>query len=221
MIKNILVLEAHYDDAIFGCFGSLLKLKEQEENSNIFIYTICRGRKDDTTDNRKTITQSIYQENDFKFNDNPCFYDTDLNLNDIALISSKLNKIIEEIRPDTILFPKKDLHPDHELCNRIGKIISRPTPINTYLKNVMEYSILSSDTWNFDIQDTSGYYVNALSNTIFTKRNNFILKFTTELKSFPDLRSTKAIHNHLLQNGYKYGFDTPTELLKIIYQRRE
>ena len=132
-MENILVIEAHYDDAIFGCFGSLLKLNKKI-NTNVFIYTICRGRRKDTLDNRRLIANEIYNENKFKFNPVPLFYDLELSYDDINYIVSDLSTIVAKIEPDTILFPKKDLHPDHEICNRIGKILSRPTPKNRYLK---------------------------------------------------------------------------------------
>ncbi len=215
-MKKILVIEAHYDDMAFGCFATIKKY-QQEQNAEIYVYTVCLRRRDDDSDKRAEIAKKFYKDNQFNSN-NPRHYDTELNLASIREIVPGIMDVINSFKPSVIMFPEKDLHPDHQIVNSVGRVVSRPTPEQFFIKEVWEYSIPGSRKWDFGNADQLlGHKVIAVGKH-WKDKISAILLFNTELKKYPDMRSTKAITNVMESDGNIFGL-CHAEIHKILYSR--
>lgn len=215
-MNRILVIEAHYDDMAFGCFATVKKF-QQEQNAEVYVYTVCLRRRDDDLDHRAEIARKFYDEN-LMWSNKPNHYDTELNLASIREIVPGVIEVINTFKPNIIMFPEKDLHPDHKIVNSVGRIVSRPTPDQLFIKEVWEYSIPGSRKWDFGNADQLlGYKVIAVGKH-WKDKIEAILLFGTELKKYPDMRSTKAITNLLEADGNMFGLGH-AEVHKILYSR--
>lgn len=215
-MKKMLVIEAHYDDMAFGCYATVKKY-QQEFNTEVYVFTICLRRRDDETDDRAKIAKKFYSDNMMESN-NPSHYDTELNMASIREIVPALMETIKLFQPTIVLFPSNDLHPDHRIANAAGKIVTRPTPDNFFIKEVWEYCIPGSSKWDFGNNDIlSGYKVIAVGRH-WKDKISTILLFNKELKKYPDMRSTKAIHNLMEADGNIFGLGY-AEVHKILYSR--
>lgn len=147
--KKILVLEPHIDDLEIGC--SIL-MENLEENTEITVMTFCSGTsKENTVARMLKRTQNIEfweKEYNVKINhivlfDTRTLYPEDTmlqmkNVNDhIGKITDILGFTIYEF--NLVLFPQKDLHPDHCIVNLIGNILTRK---------------LETDVWEYIIQNS-------------------------------------------------------------------
>jgi hypothetical protein len=215
-MERILVIEAHYDDMAFGCFATIKKL-QREQNAEVYVYTVCLRRRCDDSDRRAEIAKKFYDEN-LMWSNKPNHYDTELNLASVSEIVPGVMDVINNFKPTIIMFPEKDLHPDHMIVNSIGRIVSRPTPDQIFIKEVWEYSIPSSRKWDFGNPDSLiGHKVIAVGKH-WKDKIVAILLFSDELKKYPDMRSTKAITNLLEADGNIFGLGY-AEVHKILYSR--
>jgi LmbE family N-acetylglucosaminyl deacetylase len=218
-MKTILIIEAHLDDAIFGCFGIIKKY--MDAGYRIMIYTLCSGRRHDT-DNRFKEVKEFYASLNIVMN-HPLYFDTELTNNDIHAIVTDLSSLMSTYKPEIVLFPESDLHPDHGIANNIGKIISRPIPKawgnwGGEIIKAGTYSILSSNHWNFKCQPSSGWEAYELNESDISFIMDGLKVVNQETKPNPDLRSIDATLNTLKVNGHMYGFKY-AQILNINYNR--
>lgn len=212
MNKTILIIEAHIDDAIFGC--PITILSNLNNNNKVIIYSVCQGRCDNKNiSQRKT---SIKKLKDYinKIFCNPYNFDyIHNNYYDLEITNDneKMLNIEEDIKskiavynPDIVIFPEGDLHDDHVLINRICKKILRPFPTNK-VKQTYTYGINGSYDWLGDLQ-LKNCKVSHLSD-LYLKELKFIINiFDYELqKNNNDLRSVDALINKFKYVGNVFG----------------
>lgn len=222
-MKTILIIEAHLDDAIFGCFGIIKKY--MDAGYRVWIYTLCSGRRYESnkpSDDRLKEVRSFYSDLKIIIND-PLYFDTELSNNDINAIVTDLSSWMHTYKPEVVIFPESDLHPDHVIANNIGKIISRPVPTSTSvwgggILKAGTYSIPSSSNWNFKCQPSSGWEAYSLDESDLEFIMSGLKVVSKETKPSPDLRSIDAVFDTLKVNGHMYGYKY-AQLLNINYNR--
>lgn len=219
--KTVLFIETHFDDLAISSFGTLKKL--QDEGYDIHVLTMCKGatfhNKSDLT-KRYRDSKNLYEENGFNFQlSSPYFFDTELKIYEINKYIPIISKYINEIEPNIIFIPEKDIHMDHAIIHDTCMVCVRPQNGAKYINTVYEYSALSSSLWNFDnTTENKGYIYFDISLYINSKKEA-INTYMHLLKPQNDLRSLSAIitSNNFYGNivGHEYS-----ERFKLIYERK-
>ena len=164
-VKKILVLEPHLDDFEIGL--SVWLKKQKNLKIEIHLVTFCSGRPEQTTEER--LLRSKVREENIKFfaqlyptikiiNYNLNLEDTTLDTYSMGslilkfydLFDSKISNFVENFDFfKEIYFVQSDLHTDHNIINKLGKIITRK-----FKGKVYEYIIQNSNYLNEYVYNT-------------------------------------------------------------------
>lgn len=212
MSKKILIVVAHPDDEVLGCFGTVSKLIKEGYEA----YTLILGEgKTSRLDTRKIeenkeqleiLNDEIKKANDI-IGIKKCFVydfpDNRFDSVDLLDIIKVISKIKEEIKPDIIFTHyENDLNIDHKITYQAVITATRPIE-NESVKEIYSFEILSSTEWQypisfspdvfFDIQDTIELKLNAMQ------------CYKSELCLYPHPRSLEGIELNAKYNGMRVG----------------
>ena len=212
MSKKILIVAAHPDDEVLGCFGTVSKLIKEGYEA----YTLILGEgKTSRLDTRKIeenkeqleiLNDEIKKANDI-IGIKKCFVydfpDNRFDSVDLLDIIKVISKIKEEIKPDIIFTHyQNDLNIDHKITYQAVITATRPIE-NESVKEIYSFEILSSTEWQypisfspdvfFDIQDTIELKLNAMQ------------CYKSELCLYPHPRSLVGIELNAKYNGMRVG----------------
>lgn len=212
MNKKILIVAAHPDDEVLGCFGTVSKLIKEGYEA----YTLILGEgKTSRLDTRKVeenkeqleiLNDEIKKANDI-IGIKKCFVydfpDNRFDSVDLLDIIKVISKIKEEIKPDIIFTHyENDLNIDHKITYQAVITATRPME-NERVKEIYSFEILSSTEWQypisfspdvfFDIQDTIELKLNAMQ------------CYKSELCLYPHPRSLEGIELNAKYNGMRVG----------------
>lgn len=212
MSKKILIVAAHPDDEVLGCFGTVSKLIKEGYEA----YTLILGEgKTSRLDTRKIeenkeqleiLNDEIKKANDI-IGIKKCFVydfpDNRFDSVDLLDIIKVISKIKEEIKPDIIFTHyENDLNIDHKITYQAVITATRPIE-NESVKEIYSFEILSSTEWQypisfspdvfFDIQDTMELKLNAMR------------CYKSELCLYPHPRSLEGIELNAKYNGMRVG----------------
>lgn len=212
MSKKILIVAAHPDDEVLGCFGTVSKLIKEGYEA----YTLILGEgKTSRLDTRKIeenkeqleiLNDEIKKANDI-IGIKKCFVydfpDNRFDSVDLLDIIKVISKIKEEIKPDIIFTHyENDLNIDHKITYQAVITATRPIE-NESVKEIYSFEILSSTEWQypisfspdvfFDIQDTIELKLNAMQ------------CYKSELCLYPHPRSLEGIELNAKYNGMRVG----------------
>ena len=212
MSKKILIVAAHPDDEVLGCFGTVSKLIKEGYEA----YTLILGEgKTSRLDTRKVeenkeqleiLNDEIKKANDI-IGIKKCFVydfpDNRFDSVDLLDIIKVISKIKEEIKPDIIFTHyENDLNIDHKITYQAVITATRPIE-NESVKEIYSFEILSSTEWQypisfspdvfFDIQDTVELKLNAMR------------CYKSELCIYPHPRSLEGIELNAKYNGMRVG----------------
>lgn len=212
MSKKILIVAAHPDDEVLGCFGTVSKLIKEGYEA----YTLILGEgKTSRLDTRKVeenkeqleiLNDEIKKANDI-IGIKKCFVydfpDNRFDSVDLLDIIKVISKIKEEIKPDIIFTHyENDLNIDHKITYQAVITATRPIE-NESVKEIYSFEILSSTEWQypisfspdvfFDIQDTMELKLNAMR------------CYKSELCLYPHPRSLEGIELNAKYNGMRVG----------------
>lgn len=212
MSKKILIVAAHPDDEVLGCFGTVSKLIKEGYEA----YTLILGEgKTSRLDTRKVeenkeqleiLNDEIKKANDI-IGIKKCFVydfpDNRFDSVDLLDIIKVISKIKEEIKPDIIFTHyENDLNIDHKITYQAVITATRPIE-NESVKEIYSFEILSSTEWQypisfspdvfFDIQDTIELKLNAMQ------------CYKSELCLYPHPRSLEGIELNAKYNGMRVG----------------
>ncbi len=212
MSKKILIVAAHPDDEVLGCFGTVSKLIKEGYEA----YTLILGEgKTSRLDTRKIeenkeqleiLNDEIKKANDI-IGIKKCFVydfpDNRFDSVDLLDIIKVISKIKEEIKPDIIFTHyENDLNIDHKITYQAVITATRPLE-NESVKEIYSFEILSSTEWQypisfspdvfFDIQDTIELKLNAMQ------------CYKSELCLYPHPRSVEGIELNAKYNGMRVG----------------
>ena len=202
--KKILIIVAHPDDEVLGCFGTISRLIQEGYEA----YTLILGEGKtsrgecvtvDFQDEISKANSAIGIKKVFTCN----FPDNRFDSVDLLDIVKEIEKIKLELKPDIIFTHyKNDLNIDHRITYQAVLTTTRPMQYET-VKEIYSFEILSSTEWNyplsfspdtfFDISDTLGKKIDAMK------------EYHSELCQYPHPRSLKGIELNAKYWGMRVG----------------
>ena len=212
MNKKILIVAAHPDDEVLGCFGTVSRLIKEGYEA----YTLILGEGKTSRDEKRVVenkkdeieilNSEIKRANDtigikktFIYN----FADNRFDSVDLLDIVKVISKVKEEIKPDVIFTHyEKDLNIDHQITYKAVITATRPMQ-NECVKEIYSFEVLSSTEWNypltfspdtfFDIEDTLDLKISAMK------------EYKSELCTYPHPRSIEGIELNAKYQGMRVG----------------
>jgi LmbE family N-acetylglucosaminyl deacetylase len=208
MTKKILIVAAHPDDEVLGCFGMVARLiKEGYEAYTLILGEGKTSRDEKNIKNELEILNSeikkanevigikkvfIEQFPDNKFDSVP--------LLDIVKVVAKIK---DEIKPDIIFTHyEKDLNIDHQITYQAVITATRPME-DECVKEIYSFEILSSTEWNYPLSFSPDIFFD-ISDTIESKIEA-MKKYDSELRKYPHPRSLEGIELNAKYWGMRVG----------------
>ena len=212
MIKKILIVAAHPDDEVLGCFGTVARLIKEGYEA----YTLILGEGKTSRDERRIVENKKYEieilNTEIQKANNTIgikkvfiesFPDNRFDSVDLLDIVKAVSKVKEEVQPDIIFTHfENDLNIDHRITYQAVLTTTRPMK-NECVKEIYSFEILSSTEWNyplsfapdtfFDISDTLNLKIKTMS------------KYKSELCKYPHPRSLEGIELNAKYQGMRVG----------------
>ena len=212
MNKKILIVAAHPDDEVLGCFGTVARLIKKGYEA----YTLILGEGKTSRDEKRVIENKkveldILNSEIKKANDiigiKKCFVydfpDNRFDSVDLLDIIKVISKIKEEIKPDIIFTHYgNDLNIDHKITYQAVITATRPME-NESVKEIYSFEILSSTEWQYPISFSPDVFFD-IKDTIELKLSAMKC-YKSELCEYPHPRSLQGIELNAKYNGMKVG----------------
>lgn len=220
-MKKILIIAAHPDDEVLGCFGTVSKLIKEGNEA----YTLILGEgKTSRVSDRNEIKNEEFKnlENEaLKANQSigikelfrEKFPDNRFDSVPLLDIVKSVERVKNKLKPD-IIFTHfyNDLNIDHQITYKAVLTATRPMP-NESVKEIYSFEILSSTEWNFPTLFSPDVFID-ISQTLEHKIN--AMKFyNSELCNFPHPRSIEGIELIAKIQGLKVGLKN-AEAFKLV-----
>ncbi len=212
MSKKILIVAAHPDDEVLGCFGTVARLIKEGYEAYTLILGEGKTSRDAErlVDNKKEDIQILNTELQ-KANNLigikkvfiESFPDNRFDSVDLLDIVKVVSKVKEEVRPDIIFTHfENDLNIDHQITHKAVVTATRPMAGES-VKEIYSFEILSSTEWNYPLSFSPDVYFD-ISDTI-DKKVQAMKKYTSELCEFPHPRSLDGIKLNAQYHGMRVG----------------
>ncbi|WP_455757092.1 PIG-L deacetylase family protein [Sulfurimonas sp.] len=210
MPKKILIVAAHPDDEVLGCFGTVAKLIKSGYEAYVLLLGEGKTSRDTNKENKKdelcTLNKEMKKAHDilgikksfvYNFADNR--FDS-INLLDIVKIVSKVKN---EINPDIIFTHfENDLNIDHQITYKAVLTATRPMEDES-VKEIYSFEILSSTEWNYPLSFSPDTFFD-ISDTLDLKLKA-MKEYKSELRDYPHPRSLEGIELNAKYNGMRVG----------------
>jgi len=212
MPKRVLIVAAHPDDEVLGCFGTVARLIKEGYEAYTLILGEGKTSRDEVrlVNNRaeeiKLLNQEIERANSIigvkkvfieSFPDNR--FDS-ISLLDIVKVISKVK---EEIKPDIIFTHfENDLNIDHRITYKAVITATRPM-IDESVKDIYSFEILSSTEWNYPLSFQPDTFFD-ISATLHMKIDA-MREYASELRAYPHPRSLEGIELNAKYQGMRVG----------------
>lgn len=210
-MKKILIIAAHPDDEVLGCFGTISKLIKEGHEA----YTLILGEgKTSRFANKDQINHEefkILESEALKANQSigikelfrEKFPDNRFDSVPLLDLIKSIEKIKNTLKPNIIFTHyAKDLNIDHQITFKAVLTATRPLA-NESVKEIYSFEVLSSTEWNyptsfspnvfFDIDDSLEDKIKAMS------------YYQSELCEFPHPRSLEGIKFQAQYHGLRVG----------------
>ena len=212
MSKKILIVAAHPDDEVLGCFGTVARLI----NEGYEAYTLILGEGKTSRDEHRVVenkkneievlNKEIQNANDtigIKKVFVESFADNRFDSVDLLDIVKVISKVKEEVKPDIIFTHyEHDLNIDHQITYKAVITATRPME-NECVKEIYSFEILSSTEWNYPLSFAPDTFFD-ISDTIDLKLKA-MEKYTSELCQYPHTRSLEGIKLNTKYQGMRIG----------------
>jgi LmbE family N-acetylglucosaminyl deacetylase len=212
MSKKILIIAAHPDDEVLGCFGTVAKMVKEGDEA----YTLILGEGKTSRDEQRSIenkkaelnilNQEIEKANSVinikkTFIEN--FPDNRFDSVDLLDIVKAILKVKEEIKPDIIFTHyENDLNIDHQITYQAVVTATRPMEDES-VKEIYSFEVLSSTEWNYPLSFSPDLFFD-ISETIKLKKEA-MKQYNSELCQFPHPRSIEGIELNAKYHGLRVG----------------
>jgi len=212
MNKKILIVAAHPDDEVLGCFGTVARLIQEGYEAYTLILGEGKTSRDATRevgskkDEIAVLKGEIHQANNhigIKKVFIEHFPDNRFDSVDLLDIIKVISKVKEEIKPDIIFTHfANDLNIDHQITYKAVITATRPME-NETVKEIYSFEILSSTEWNYPISFAPDTYFD-ISKTIDLKIDA-MKSYGSELCTYPHPRSIEGIELNAKFQGMRVG----------------
>ena len=212
MSKKILIIAAHPDDEVLGCFGTVARMVKEGDEA----YTLILGEGKTSRDERRSVenkkaelnilNQEIEKANSVinikkTFIEN--FPDNRFDSVDLLDIVKAILKVKEEVKPDIIFTHyENDLNIDHQITYQAVVTATRPME-NESVKEIYSFEVLSSTEWSYPLSFSPDLFFD-ISETIELKKEA-MKQYDSELCQFPHPRSIEGIELNAKYHGMRVG----------------
>lgn len=212
MSKKILIVAAHPDDEVLGCFGTVARLIQEGYEA----YTLILGEGKTSRDEERQVENKkdeIAVLNNEILNANnvigikkvfvESFPDNRFDSVDLLDIIKVVSKVKEEVKPDIIFTHyEHDLNIDHQITYKAVVTSTRPMQ-DECVKEIYSFEILSSTEWNYPISFSPDTYYD-VSDTLDLKIKA-MGEYISELCEYPHPRSLNGIELNAKYQGMRVG----------------
>jgi len=212
MNKRILIVAAHPDDEVLGCFGTVARLIKEGYEAYTLILGEGKTSRDDkrVTEARKDDIEILNSEIK-KANDTidikkvfvESFPDNRFDSVDLLDIVKVISKVKEEVQPDIIFTHfENDLNIDHRITFQAVLTATRPMK-KECVKEIYSFEVLSSTEWNYPLSFAPDTYFD-ISDTLDLKIQA-MEEYSSELCTYPHPRSLEGIELNAKYQGMRVG----------------
>ncbi|MBT5491831.1 PIG-L family deacetylase [bacterium] len=212
MNKKILIIAAHPDDEVLGCFGTVAKLIKDGYEAYTLILGEGKTSRDEEriVENKKdeieVLNTEIQNANDIigiKKVFIESFPDNRFDSVDLLDIIKVISKVKEEVKPDIIFTHyENDLNIDHQITYKAVITATRPME-GECVKEIYSFEILSSTEWNYPLSFSPDTFYD-ISDTIDLKIEA-MKEYASELCKYPHPRSLEGIELNAKYQGIRVG----------------
>jgi len=203
---KILIVVAHPDDEVLGCFGTVSKLIKNGSEAYTLILGEGKTSRGEGKKELEILNDEIKKANEtigIKKVFTESFPDNMFDSIPLLDIVKKVSEIKEEIKPDIIFTHyEKDLNIDHQITYKAVITATRPMK-NESVKEIYSFEILSSTEWNYPTSFSPDTFFD-ISNTIEIKKEAMRC-YASELRKFPHPRSIEGIELNARYHGMRVG----------------
>jgi LmbE family N-acetylglucosaminyl deacetylase len=206
--EKILIVAAHPDDEVLGCFGTVARLI----NEGYEAYTLILGegktsRDSDTVQSEINLLQDeIKQANDCIGVKETFIYDfPDNQFDSVPLLDiiKVVSHIKEKIQPSIIFTHfENDLNIDHRIAYNAVITATRPMELEP-VQTIYSFEILSSTEWNYPLSFSPDTYFD-IESTLDLKIVA-MKRYNSELCTYPHPRSLEGIKLNAKYQGLRVG----------------
>jgi LmbE family N-acetylglucosaminyl deacetylase len=216
MSRKILIVAAHPDDEVLGCFGTVARLIQEGYEAYTLILGEGKTSRDDTrdpslyNDDLKQLREEIECANRL-IGINKVFIeqfpDNRFDSVDLLDIVKVVTKVKEGIRPDIVFTHyKNDLNVDHQITYQAVITATRPMESES-VKEIYSFEVLSSTEWMYPATFSPNVFFD-ITTTIDAKKRAMDC-YASELRAYPHPRSIEGIEliakNHGMKTGIPYA----------------
>jgi len=202
----ILIVAAHPDDEVLGCFGTVAKMIQDGHKAYTLILGEGKTSRDNLNDSIENLKEEALKANQMIGVEKVFFKNfPDNRFDTVALLDivQAITQIKESIKPDIIFTHfKHDLNIDHRLTYEAVLTATRPMEKES-VKEIYSFEILSSTEWNYPLSFSPNTFFD-ITTTIDAKVNAMNC-YKSELREFPHPRSLEGIRHNALTHGIKVG----------------
>lgn len=212
MSKKILIVAAHPDDEVLGCFGTVARLVKEGHEAYTLILGEGKTSRDEQRifENKKDeieiLNSEIQKANDaigIKKVYIESFPDNRFDSVDLLDIIKVISKVKEEVNPDIIFTHyAHDLNIDHQITYKAVITATRPMQ-DECVKEIYSFEILSSTEWNYPLSFSPDTYFD-ISDTLDVKIQA-MKAYNSELCEYPHPRSLEGIELNARYHGMRSG----------------
>ncbi|AJC91327.1 PIG-L deacetylase family protein [Campylobacter subantarcticus] len=209
MKKNkILIIAAHPDDEVLGCFGTMARYIQ--EGHDVFTLILGEGKTSRENENHSK-DQEILEEELSKANNflgvkkvfRRFFPDNAFDKIPLLDIVKSIEEVKKEIQPNIIFTHyEKDLNIDHQITYKATITATRSMPKES-VKEIYSFEILSSTEWNYPLSFQPDVFFD-ISSTLNLKLQAMSF-YQSELKQYPHPRSLEGIKINAQYQGMRVG----------------
>ena len=212
MSKKILIIAAHPDDEVLGCFGAVARMVKEGDEA----YTLILGEGKTSRDERRSVENKKAELNVLNREIEKAnsvinikkifiehFPDNRFDSVDLLDIVKAILKVKEEIKPDIIFTHyENDLNIDHQITYQAVVTATRPMEDES-VKEIYSFEVLSSTEWNYPLSFSPDLFFD-ISETIKLKKEA-MKQYNSELCQFPHPRSIEGIELNAKYHGMRVG----------------
>ncbi|MDA3969391.1 UDP-4-amino-4,6-dideoxy-N-acetyl-beta-L-altrosamine N-acetyltransferase [Helicobacter ibis] len=219
--KTILIVVAHPDDEVLGCFGTIARMIKEGHRA----YTLVLGEgKSSRAVKRSDITQESYDILDdefYKANKSigisevfrERFPDNAFDSVPLLEIIKSIEKIKQKTKPDIIFTHyESDLNIDHKITFQAVLTATRPMR-DECVREIYSFEVLSSTEWKYPHSFSPNVFFD-ISDTLELKINAMNL-YKSELCEYPHPRSLTGIELNAKYRGLQVGLSSVESFMLI------
>ncbi|WP_434581395.1 PIG-L deacetylase family protein [Sulfurimonas sp. NW15] len=212
MNKKILIIAAHPDDEVLGCFGTVARLIKEGYEA----YTLILGEGKTSRDKKREIENKknelwVLNSEIKKANSIigikkvfvESFPDNRFDSVDLLDIVKVVSKVKEDIKPDIIFTHyENDLNIDHRITYQTVITATRPMEEES-VKEIYSFEVLSSTEWNYPLSFSPDTFYDI--STTLSLKIEAMKAYDSELCKYPHPRSLEGIELNAKHRGMRIG----------------